>query len=307
MAAQLTDNRPNPRCVFAPAKLNLGLRLIGRRADGYHLIESLFWPLDFGDALELREGKGLQLSAVWDAEAGGVQPALPQARENLVYRAAEIALGPDCGLDIRLRKRIPMGAGLGGGSSNAGSLLRHLVETRRISVDKAEKSALALGADVPFFLTNRPAWVEGIGEKRTPIPLAPEVTKKLTFLLILPPESTPTPVIFARYRALKVPFAPASRPPTDSPLDWPKLKSYLAEAENSLQGVAAMESSLVADILSQLKRVPSLYSGLSGTGSTCFAVFPTPEQARKTAQELQGFCRKSGCQSITAGTHTGPA
>lgn len=307
MAAHKTDNRTNPTCVIAPAKLNLGLRLIGRRADGYHLIESLFWPLDFGDEIELHEKKGLRVSASWDASAPRPKPAPPQQRENLVYRAAEIALGADCGLDIRIRKRIPMGAGLGGGSSNAGSLLRHLVENERISVDKAEKSALLLGADVPFFLNHGPAWVEGIGEKRTAVKIAPDVIQKLTFLLIVPPESTPTPIIFSQYRALRVPFAPPSRPPTQGLVDWAVLKQYLAKAENSLQGVAAMESPMVADILSRLKKVPCLYSGLSGTGSTCFAVFQTPEKARKIAKELQPFCRKNGCQSITAGTHIGPA
>ncbi len=306
MTAHKTDNRPNPPCVIAPAKLNLGLRIIGRRSDGYHLIESLFWPLDFADEIELVETAGLRVSAIWDALAPRPKPAPPQERENLVYRAAESALGGNCGLDIRILKRIPMGAGLGGGSSNAGSLLRHLASVGRVSDEQAEKSALALGADVPFFLTNQPAWVEGIGERRTPVSVAPAVLKGLTFLLIIPPSSTPTPVIFSKYKSLNVPFAPAARPPKGL-LDWTGLKKYLAKAENSLQGIAALEDPLVADILSQLKKVPSLYSGLSGTGSTCFAVFQTPEKARKIAKDLQPFCRKNGCQSITAGTHIGPA
>ena len=101
---------------------------MGRRPDGYHLIESLFWPLDFADELHLSESSTLAVSARWQDSAPRQSPGLPQERENLVYRAAEQALGKS-GVKIEIRKRIPMGSGLGGGSSNAGSLLRHLVES----------------------------------------------------------------------------------------------------------------------------------------------------------------------------------
>ncbi len=277
--------------------------MIGRRPDGYHLIESLFWPIDFGDELLICENAELQVQARWQEGAPRNYPDLPQGRENLVYRAAEKALGPESRIHVEVKKRIPMGAGLGGGSSNAGSLLRFLVDKKMIEAGSAEKVALAIGADVPFFLTNQPAWVEGIGEKRTPLTVDPEVLNSLTFVMVVPPEATPTPIIFSRYRSLGMPFAPSLKFPTDDVLDWARLKAYLAQAENSLQGIAAVEYPLVADILATLKKTQPLYSGLSGTGSTCYAVFRTPAQASKIIQDIEPFCRKKGCSSFIAMTN----
>jgi 4-diphosphocytidyl-2-C-methyl-D-erythritol kinase len=286
--------------------VNLGLRIVGRHADGYHLLESLFWPLAFGDTLWVRGNDGpLQVGAAWEADAPRKTPPPPQNQENLVYRAAERALGPGVPLSIEIGKRVPMGAGLGGGSSNAGVFLKHLVDSGRMGADEAERASLSLGADVPFFLDCRPSWVSGTGERREAVRVDAALRESLTFLLIVPPEATPTSVIFARYKALGVPFAP-SRPLSPArPLDWSGLERYLATAENSLQGVAVMEYPLLADILSKLAKLPAMYSALSGTGSTCFAVFRTPVAAQKAAQDLQTFCRKSDCRIITTRTFVG--
>ncbi len=279
---------------------------MGRRADGYHLIESLFWPLAFGDEVRVRGEGPLQVEAAWEPDAPRQEPLPPQGRENLVYRAAERTLGPQPPLSIQIRKRIPMGAGLGGGSSNAGVLIKYLVDEGRVAEQEGERAALSLGADVPFFLGCRPTWVSGIGENRQMVEVHADVREELSFLLILPPTATPTPVIFAKYKLLGVPFAPSRPLPSGRPLDWKGLERHLASAENSLQGVAAMEYPLLADILSRLAKLPALYSGLSGTGSTCFAVFRGLGAAQEAAKDLQSFCRKSDCKSIITRTFASP-
>ena len=245
------------------------------------------------------------MAANWIKDAPRGKGALPQDRENLVYRALETALGPQAGLHVELKKRVPMGAGLGGGSSNAGTLLAELVREELLESAQAEKIALGLGADVPFFLDPRPSWVEGIGERRVALRVAKPVRDRLSFLLILPPRSTPTPVLFAKYRALRVPFARKTTLPTQRALDWKTLKAYLNRAENSLQGVAALEYPLLQDILSALEKTQPLHAALSGTGSTCFAVYPRLEAAQQAAKDLQAFCRKEDCRSIVARTHWG--
>jgi 4-diphosphocytidyl-2-C-methyl-D-erythritol kinase len=303
--AQILHTRQKTTCLPSPAKLNLGLRVVGRRADGYHLIESLFWPLAFGDELWVKGEGPLKVEAAWEPDAPRKLPPAPQGEENLVFRAVERTLGPQAPLSIEIRKRIPLGAGLGGGSSNAGVLIKYLVDTGKVAPQEGERAALSLGADVPFFLGCRPTWVSGIGENRHALEVHADVRESLSFLLIVPPKETPTPVVFAKFRQLGVPFAPSRPLPPGRPLNWKGLERHLSEAENSLQGVAAMEYPLLADILSRLAKLPTLYSGLSGTGSTCFAVFRDLATAQECAQDLQSFCRKSDCKSITTRTFVG--
>ncbi|MBY0370619.1 hypothetical protein K2X33_08035, partial [bacterium] len=279
---------------------------MGRRADGYHLIQSLFWPLDFGDELRLEPSSKLEVEAVWAPDAPVPTKGLPQGRENLVFRAAEKALRGESAWSVEIQKRVPMGAGLGGGSSNAGSLLAELRRQGQIDEATAEQIALGLGADVPFFLGDTPSWVEGIGEKRQAVRVSKPVRENLSFLLVLPPRATPTPVLFAKYRSLGLPFA--RRVKWDGgakALDWKTLKTYLTRAENSLQSVAALEYPLIQEVLAELEKTQPLHAAMSGTGSTCFAVYTKAETARRAAKDLLLFCRKSNCQSILARTHWG--
>jgi len=155
--------------LAAPAKLNLGLRVLGRRPDGYHEIESLFVPLDFGDGLHIRRraGPGIVLRLGGEAAQG-----VPTGRENLAWQAAQgflEAAGLDFGVALRLEKRIPAPGGLGGGSSDAGAVLRGLCALAPGRAEGVRGLALSLGADVPFFLDPRPALVEGVGERIQPV------------------------------------------------------------------------------------------------------------------------------------------
>ena len=178
--------------VLAPAKLNLFLHITGRRADGLHLLQSVFMLIDWCDTLhfELRHD-GIISRTDLGPTTSDLLPA-----EDLTIRAAralQAATGTSLGVNISLEKRIPSQAGMGGGSSDAASCLRALQRLWGVHLppEKLQTIALALGADVPFFLGSGHAWVEGIGEQLTPIQLPPA-----QFLVVKPPVGLSTPTIF---------------------------------------------------------------------------------------------------------------
>ncbi|MEY3872657.1 MAG: 4-diphosphocytidyl-2-C-methyl-D-erythritol kinase [Pseudomonadota bacterium] len=178
--------------VLAPAKLNLFLHITGRRADGYHLLQSVFMLIDWCDTLhfELRKDGVISRTDLAPTTCD-VLPA-----DDLSVRAAralQAATGTPLGVNISLEKRIPAQAGMGGGSSDAASCLRALQRLWGVYLppQKLQEIALGLGADVPFFLGSGHAWVEGIGEQLTPIQLPPAY-----FLVVKPPVGLSTPAIF---------------------------------------------------------------------------------------------------------------
>jgi len=175
--------------VPAPAKLNLFLHVTGRRADGYHLLQSAFMLIDWHDTLhfELRPGGGLSR-----ADLGAPLPP-----EDLCLRAARAlqqAAGTAPGAHITIDKRLPAQAGMGGGSSDAASCLLALnrLGGLKLPLTALERIGLTLGADVPFFLRGRNAWVEGIGERITPIGLPAQ-----RFVVVKPPQGLDTALIFS--------------------------------------------------------------------------------------------------------------
>jgi len=175
--------------VAAPAKLNLFLHVVGRRADGYHLLQSVFVPVDWADTLHFERRTDGRL------QRHDLGPLLPA--DDLCLRAATLlqrASGTPLGVDIHLLKRVPWGAGLGGGSSDAASTLLALNQLWALHWPRARLLALAaqLGADVPFFVGGRPAFVEGIGERLTPIELPP-----MRFAVVKPAAAVSTPAVFA--------------------------------------------------------------------------------------------------------------
>ncbi|MCB0405218.1 MAG: hypothetical protein KDD51_10570 [Bdellovibrionales bacterium] len=263
----------------SPAKLNLGLSVVGRDARGYHLIESLFWPINVCDVLEIHPAPsfGIEMSA---PPGFG---SLPNSTENLVSRACKLA-----GLEnwkIRIEKKIPLGAGLGGGSSNAGTVLRALAP------GFAAAKAAELGADIPFFLNPRPSWVTGIGDRVTP--LRPDGVVALTFLLVMPRLSIPTARIFGAYRRFPTQFSKSWDPFPDGVVENSSLRSYLSRAGNDLEPAIVSEFPDIANILHSLRKLPCLYAGVSGTGSTCFAVFD-----EKIDKEILESFRWESCRSV---------
>lgn len=178
----------------APAKLNLFLHVVGRRADGYHLLQTVFQFLDYGDELEFRVTDDGRIARTADL------PGVPEA-SDLTLRAARLlreTTGASHGVEIALRKRIPAGGGLGGGSSDAATTLLALNELWGTRLARAELATLGLklGADVPVFVGGLGAWAEGVGEQLTPIELS-----QPWYVVLSPPVSVSTAAVFAQFGA----------------------------------------------------------------------------------------------------------
>ena len=253
--------------VLAHAKLNLVLRVVGRRADGYHLIQSLFCAVDLADEILLEPiPRGIALFA---------PPDLGPPEENLAFRAARALLGRDGpGVRITLEKRIPVGAGLGGGSADAAAVLAGLNLLFSLGKSPAELQAIGatLGADVPFFLHRSPAWVEGAGERVVPV----EIPVPSAFLLVTPPFSCPTVQVYRLFDELGCPFSQPGPVPPVPPFAndlWPAARHLWPELEK---------------LRTKLKRWESLGVGLSGSGSTLFLAFSSVEEAEEARRQLEG-------------------
>lgn len=256
--------------VPAPAKLNLFLHITGRRPDGYHLLQSVFMLINWCDTLhfELRTDGRITREDMDTREAGDpVTEALPA--EDLAVRAAralQAACGTPLGVHIGLEKRIPSQAGMGGGSSDAASCLLALQRLWGVRLPPQELHALALslGADVPFFLSGGHAWVEGIGEKITPLALPPA-----RFVVLKPAGGLPTQGIFS---------APGLKRDTETAT----IQGFAANAEgqsksldfgfgrNDLQPVAQEMCPQIGQSLDWLKS-RHLQGRMTGSGSAVFA------------------------------------
>jgi 4-diphosphocytidyl-2-C-methyl-D-erythritol kinase len=159
--------------IRAPAKINLGLHVVGRRADGYHLLDTIMVPVSLYDEIHLKKmGQGRSSSSTLTVTCDN--PALPRDEGNIVFRAADLIIKEKsirAPVAIHIKKRIPIGAGLGGGSSDAAATLMAMNSLFRLNYSprRLKKRAYRLGADVPFFIDRRPARARGIGERLTPI------------------------------------------------------------------------------------------------------------------------------------------
>ena len=243
---------------FAPAKINLSLRVLGRRADGFHDLESLMCPVSVGDTLDVTRRAAGGLEFVCD------DPTLPAGDDNLVVRAARLfcqARGIEPRVRIALTKRIPHGAGLGGGSSDAATTLRALDRLFDTHLSREALAALAaeLGSDVPFFIYESAAIIRGRGERVEPVAFP----HALPLLLIKPPFGVPTPWAYSRWRDAReipdVPYAAQAFP-------W-------GELVNDLERPVFEKYIFLADLKCWLLAQPEAAGALlSGSGATVFAL-----------------------------------
>jgi 4-diphosphocytidyl-2-C-methyl-D-erythritol kinase len=259
----------------APAKLNLFLHITGRRADGYHLLQTVFQLLEYGDELTFRVTRDGLLSREYDLP--GVS-----AETDLVLRAAQ-ALQAHCrsvyGAAIQLNKRLPAGGGLGGGSSDAATTLvalNHLWGCGLTPVELAQLG-LQLGADVPVFINGYSAWAEGVGERLEPISL-PEHW----FVVLAPAINVSTAKVFSDPQLIR------DCPPIT-------IRAFLTgQGRNVCQPVVCAQYPEVAAALEALSRFAP--ARLTGTGACVFAAFDTEQAARGAWSELagqwQGFVAK---------------
>ncbi len=263
----------------AHAKVNLWLNVVGRRSDGYHLLESLVAFVDLADQIEARPADRLSLEI-----EGPFAGALTGEADNLVLKAARL-LADRAGVApraaLRLGKHVPVAAGLGGGSADAAAVLRQLVELWRVAMPEEELFDLAasLGADVPMCLAGRTSFVSGVGERLRPAPPLPDCA----ILLVNPGVALATRDVFAA----RVASFSTSRPETGPWRDLAEFSAILAERGNDLAGAAVTLAPAVGQVLEVLERSSGArHAAMSGSGATCFALYDSVELARRASSSL---------------------
>ena len=285
------------RIVATPAKVNLGLRIVGRRPDGYHDIYTVMEPISLADTLYCEfspaAGDDFELDC----------PQLPETApdDNLVIRAARLlaarARERGCSRPGRwfffLDKKIPSGAGLGGGSSNAAAVIRLLDDFYGLALEPPEKRdiALELGADVPFFLDPVLALAEGVGERLTPL----GASRPRYYLLVKPPLAIDTGWAYGAFSAVRREAAP------DFAVDQFIAPVTEYRLENDFEVPVMARYPLLKELKAWLEQCPESQAALmSGSGSVVYAVFDHFDPARAAEQAARQRWRQAGCEFYLA-------
>jgi 4-diphosphocytidyl-2-C-methyl-D-erythritol kinase len=274
---------PVPLVENAPAKVNLTLRVLGRRPDGYHDLESLVVFADFGDRLSFVRGGELLLTVRGPnaAQAG-------EGAANLVLKAATAlaALEPAVGLGaFHLDKVLPVAAGIGGGSADAAAALRLLAKANGLAPEHPALFAAArsTGADVPVCLDPRPRIMRGIGERLS----APLALPPLPAVLVNPGVALPTKAVFAGWKASPAAATALDEAALAKLTSARELVRLVAEQTNDLEPPAIALQPSVADVLAALRERPGCaLARMSGSGATCFGLFGTPDEAAAAEKAL---------------------
>ena len=272
--------------IRAPAKINLRLKVVGQRADGYHLLDTIMVPVSLYDEIEIHK---LRIAPTQEKTADELikitcdDPAVPAGEENLAYRAAQLILKNRRGVPavhIHIRKRIPLGAGLGGASTDAAATLVGLnrLFKLRLSFPKLEKISLSLGADVPFFIRARPARARGIGERLSPLGELPRIWS----VIIYPGFPVSTAWVYGNLAKLTKPIANTSIATSLKSFD--QLSSLL---ENDLESVTLDRYPEIGLLKQKLLREGAPRVLMSGSGSSVFGVFASKQAALTAFERLR--------------------
>jgi len=271
--------------IIAPAKLNLYLHITGRREDGYHLLDSLFVFTKFGDLLSISPSNELTLTI----DGPFSETIKTDTQKNLIFRAALVlkkTFSINAGAKIHLTKNIPIGSGLGGGSSDAATILKTLNTFWNIHTTQAVLAdlGLTLGADIPACIYQKPSLVSGIGEIIKPIH---SFNVTMPVLLVKPSIALQTPDIYKNYAASKLPF--------QNPVSYPVYKDALnlieflkTSTDNDLQTVSTKLHPDIQKLIDFLKMRPGcILARMSGSGSACFAIFKDAPTLSEAASEIK--------------------
>ena len=291
----MTETQDSLRNCLAPAKLNLFLHITGRRADGYHNLQTVFQLLDWGDTLHFKRRNDGCITRTTEVE--GVP-----AEQDLTVRAAMLLKqhsGTPEGVEIDIEKRLPMGAGLGGGSSDAATTLLALNRLWKLHLTRGELQALALklGADVPFFVFGKNAFAEGVGEALEAVQLPPR-----HFLVVTPQVHVPTAAIFSE-KSLTRDTKPCTiavfLAQQTTQIGWPE-----SFGRNDMQAVVAEKYAEVAQVIRWFdENVKSVVPArMTGSGASVFAVF----SSRIEAEAAQAILPESWRSAVTTSLDTHP-
>jgi 4-diphosphocytidyl-2-C-methyl-D-erythritol kinase len=280
--------------IRAPAKINLRLQVIGKRADGYHLLDTLLLPVSLYDEIEISKVRPIggktapnnPLTVTCD------DPLVPRGKKNLAYKAALLILSDakvSAQVHIRIRKRIPVGAGLGGASTDAAATLVGLNRLLRLGYTskRLEEMSLALGADVPFFVKAVPARARGIGEHLSPLRGVP----RLWLIILYPNFSVSTAWVYRNLPSkLTKPIANTSM--NLSPGSPANLSKLLV---NDLETVTMGRYPRIGLLKEELARQGAVGSLMSGSGSSVFGIFPSRRSAESAWRRLR---KEKGVQAF---------
>lgn len=266
----------------APAKINLFLHIVGQREDGYHLLQSAFRLLDFYDIIHLKPGNDSAIRRVNDV-------ANVPEQQDLCIRAARLLqqhTGCTKGVAIAIDKRIPMGGGLGGGSSDAATVLLALNRLWDLHLTRTELQSLGLqlGADVPFFIFGENAWAESIGEQLQALPLKPAY-----YVVLTPPIHVSTAQVFASFELTRNTIPTTIAAFSESLLSRDSFSGNLISGEsfkNDLEPVVCREYPAVAHCLEWLNQFSQ--ARMSGSGASVFAEFEDQTQAKLVFDKISG-------------------
>lgn len=277
-AADVRSDPPYPVRIPAPAKVNLFLEVLGRRPDGYHEIATLMVAIGLADELEFAPADGSGLTLTCDA------PDLPTGADNLVLKAAarlREETGCTAGAAIRLAKRVPWAAGLGGGSSDAAAALVGLNGLWNLGLPPADLARIGagIGSDVPFFLNGPAAWCTGRGEVVEPV----TVGRPLDLVLVKPPEGLATADV---YRRVRVPEAPADGAAARTALAAGDVEALGRALFNRLQEPAMELSPAVADWHRRLRAAGAEWTLMSGSGTCLFGLCRSAAEAGRVHDDL---------------------
>lgn len=272
--------------VWSPAKVNLHLEVLGKRADGYHDLATLIVPISLHDALDLRDEPGGRIELECD------EPLLSSGPDNLVFRAAVMmrdARAPGRGVRIILRKRIPFEAGLGGGSGNAAATLLGLESLWDLKSDPGGlmRMATSLGSDVPCFLSDGAAWCEGRGERVTPVPMG----APLHLVVVKPREGLSTRDIFSRFR------------PGSDPVSGKEALGALAAGDvrrlgkavfNRLEAAGVEALGVLASLRARMAEAEPAGVVMTGSGSAMVALADGAAHAAELGRIYRGLATPAG-------------
>ena len=266
--------------IKAPAKINLNLRILGRLNDGYHLIDSLMVPISLYDVIEIRKARGRQTALTVRSD----HPEVPDDKRNLAYQAAALILaqsGIQEPVHIRIRKKIPIGAGLGGGSSDAAATILGLNRLFQLRMSSRKMATLAsrIGSDVPFFIYQQAARVGGKGDKVKPLKTVP-----FLWMVVLYP-GFPVATGWA-YQNFSVKLTKGARNTSiiGSLKDSRRLARVLI---NDLEAVTLPRYPKLAVLKERLLAEGALAALMSGSGSSVFGIFESDVTARRAFHRLQ--------------------